>query len=137
VADPLYGSLEDDGREAAAALSDTVAHLVHACGGLLDYLLQLQRRCVARQDLFRQQLSGSGRVIRELVIAPEQKGRAKDMVSCLDRVRRRFLLYSSSGSDSSACQECLHCLRLIRGGLLSCMNCCSAAVTSSPASNAE
>ena len=46
VADPLYGSIEDDGQEAVAALSDTVAHLMHACGGLLDYLLQLQRRSV-------------------------------------------------------------------------------------------
>ena len=45
VADPLYGSIDEDGRE-AAALADTVAHLTHACGGLLDYLLQLQRRCV-------------------------------------------------------------------------------------------
>jgi len=44
VADPLYGSIDDDGRE-ASALADTVAHLTHACGGLLDYLLQLQRRC--------------------------------------------------------------------------------------------
>ena len=42
IADPLYGTAGGAGER--AALRETVAHLSHACSGLLNYLLLLQRR---------------------------------------------------------------------------------------------
>lgn len=42
VADPLYGNYGDAGEQ--DRLQDTLAHLSYSCNGLLDYLMQLQRR---------------------------------------------------------------------------------------------
>lgn len=42
VADPLYG--DSGGAGEAEALREALAHLAHACSGLLNYLTLLQRR---------------------------------------------------------------------------------------------
>lgn len=42
VADPLYG--DSGGAGEAGALREALAHLAHACSGLLNYLTLLQHR---------------------------------------------------------------------------------------------
>lgn len=46
IADPLYGNAGGAGE--AAALRETVRHLQLACAGLLNYLVELDKRCGSR-----------------------------------------------------------------------------------------